>query len=191
MSESVAVLPSVTIGSQVWTNQNLNVARYRNGDIIPQVTDPTQWTNLTTGAWCWYNNDSVSYSNFGRIYNWYAVSDSRGLAPFGWHVPSKTEWETLSSLLGGAYSAGNAMKLSSDWYNFGGNNSSGFKALPSGYRTYNGAFADVTLKTHFWTTTEITNLTINHYYLFRDTNSPLSNGNDYKTYGFSIRLIRD
>jgi uncharacterized protein (TIGR02145 family) len=188
-SESVAVLPSVTIGSQVWTNQNLNVVTYRNGDIIPQVTDPTQWANLTTGAWCWYNNnDGFGY---GRLYNWYAVNDSRGLAPFGWHVPSKTEWETLSSYLGGPYSAGNAMKLSSDWYNFGGNNSSGFKALPSGFRQYNGIFADITLRTHFWTTTETNNLITSHYYLFRDTNSPLNNSNDYKTYGFSIRLIRD
>ncbi len=184
-------LPSVVIGSQVWTSQNLNVLTYKNGDTIPQVTNPTEWASLTTGAWCWYNNDSVSYSKYGRLYNWYAINDPRGLAPAGWHVPTGTEWETLSTYLGGPYQAGNAMKLSSDWDNYGGSNSSGFRALPSGYRSFNGSFTGILYRTGFWTSTEISALIASHYYLIRDTNSPLNNSNEFKAYGYSIRCVRD
>jgi uncharacterized protein (TIGR02145 family) len=80
--------------------KNLNVSKYKNGDIIPQVTDGTQWANLTTGAWCWYNNDSATYAaTYGKLYNWYAVNDPRGLAPEGWHVPSDGEWNILIKYL--------------------------------------------------------------------------------------------
>ncbi|MBK8341578.1 MAG: fibrobacter succinogenes major paralogous domain-containing protein [Flavobacteriales bacterium] len=73
---SAPVMPSTTlICGQTWSTRNLDVATYRNGDPIPQVTDPTAWTELTTGAWCWYNNDSVTYHAYGRLYNWYAVND--------------------------------------------------------------------------------------------------------------------
>jgi Fibrobacter succinogenes major domain (Fib_succ_major) len=94
----------VVICSQAWTKKNLDVDHYRNGDPIPQVTDPVQWANLATGAWCWYNNDSVTYAaTYGRLYNWYAVNDPRILAPEGWHVPSNAEWNTLAnSCAGGA-----------------------------------------------------------------------------------------
>ena len=88
-------LPSVTICSQVWTTKNLDVSTYRNGDIIPQVTDPTQWANLTTGAWCYYNNDPLLGAVYGKLYNWYAVNDARGLAPSGWHISSSYEWNKI------------------------------------------------------------------------------------------------
>jgi len=86
----------VVIGSQVWSSKNLDVTTYSNGDVIPQVSNAAQWYNLTTGAWCWYNNDSATYaSTYGKLYNWYAVNDSRGLAPNGWHVPANSDWATL------------------------------------------------------------------------------------------------
>src|SRR6478736_2666159 len=88
-------IPQVTIGTQIWMTKNLNVRNYRNGDPIPRVDGPSQWSNLTTGAFCWYNNDTDTGYIYGRLYNWYAVIDPRGLAPVGWHIPSDSEWTTL------------------------------------------------------------------------------------------------
>ena len=100
----------VPIGTQVWMTKNLNVSRCRHGDPIPQVTNATQWAYLTTGVWCYYENNT----NYGKIclklYNWYAVNDTRGLAPQGWHVPSDAEWSTLITYLGGESIAGGKMK---------------------------------------------------------------------------------
>src|ERR1700750_2369551 len=101
-------IDSVTIGTQVWMEKNLDVTRYRNGDKIPQVKDFAQWAKLTTGAGCWYNNDSATGAVYGRLYNWYAINDSRGLAPEGWHVPSDSEWYVVSDFLGKG--AGGKMK---------------------------------------------------------------------------------
>jgi uncharacterized protein (TIGR02145 family) len=142
-------LPSVTIGTQIWSSKNLDVAHYRNGDPIPQVTDPTQWANLTTGAWCWYNNDSATYaSTYGRLYNWYAVNDQRGLAPQGWRIPSEGDWNSLVKFIDSdadticqdgciqSSTAGGAMKSMTGWNapNTGGTNSYGFAGLPGGAR---------------------------------------------------------
>ena len=129
------ILPNVIIGAQTWSAKNLDITTYRNGDTIPQVTDPEQWGALTTGAWCYYNNDSTNNAIYGKLYNWYAVIDSRGLAPLGWHVPSDKEWYTLIDYLGGVDIAGGKMKsVSSLWIspNTGATNSSGFSALPGG-----------------------------------------------------------
>jgi len=101
-------IATVTIGTQVWMATNLDVSYYRNGDIIPQVTDSAQWATLTTGAWCWYNNDSTTGAVYDKLYNWYAVNDPRGLAPTGWHVPSDSEWHATGTFLGG--NAGGKMK---------------------------------------------------------------------------------
>jgi uncharacterized protein (TIGR02145 family) len=132
----------VQIGNQIWMTKNLNVTRYRNGDPIPQITDPTQWANLTTGAWCYYYHDSSYGMVYGKLYNWYAVNDPRGLAPIGWHMPSDAEWTALTNFLGGENIAGVALKATTYWEAFleGGNNFSGFTALPGGYVTQN----------HFW-----------------------------------------
>ena len=89
------------IGNQTWTTKNLNVSKYRTGDLIPQVQDPTLWDNLTTGAWCYYENNSANGTIYGKLYNWYAVTDSRGLAPTGYHIPNNSEFMTLINYLGG------------------------------------------------------------------------------------------
>jgi hypothetical protein len=111
----VAPLPNVTIGTQIWSSTNLDLTTYRDGTPIPQVTDPTQWTNLTTGAWCYYNNDPANGAIYGKLYNWYAVvgihdndpnTPNKILAPTGWHVPTDTEWTTLTTFLGGESIAG-------------------------------------------------------------------------------------
>ena len=77
---------TVTIGKQTWMKKNLDVSRYRNGDVIPEVADLSTWVNLTTGAWCYYENKSDNGTTYGKLYNWYAVNDPRGLAPAGWHI---------------------------------------------------------------------------------------------------------
>ena len=96
-SSDAAFLPTIVIGTQQWMRENLDVVTYRNGDIIPQVTDATAWAALTTGAWCYYNNDSANGAIYGKLYNWYAVNDTRGLAPTGWHVPTDAEWTILTT----------------------------------------------------------------------------------------------
>jgi uncharacterized protein (TIGR02145 family) len=185
-------LPSVTIGTQIWSSQNLSVATYRNGDPIPQVTDPTAWANLTTGAWCWYNNDSATYAaTYGRLYNWYAVNDPRGLAPQGWHVPTDAEWTTLTNFLGGESVAGTAMKSTAGWYNNGnGTNSSGFSGLPGGYCSNDGTFYYVGGYGYWWSASafDITNaLNLNLNY----NNSNVNRNNNNKTNGFSVSVVRD
>jgi uncharacterized protein (TIGR02145 family) len=190
---SAAVLPSVTIGTQVWSSKNLDVATYRNGDPIPQVSDSSQWATLTTGAWCLYNNDSATYgATYGRLYNWYAVNDARGLAPQGWHVPSDGEWTVLETYLGGSSIAGGSMKSITGWNapNIGATNSSGFVGLPGGSRTDQGPFSNVQGLGFWWSSTE------------RDTTSAwpralsfnysiLTRINGSKRIGFSVRCVRD
>ena len=103
--------PSVSICCQRWMTRNLDVAVYRNEDPIPKVTDEAAWAALTTGAYCYYNNDSTAYAaTYGKLYNWYAVNDTRGLAPEGWYIPTDFEWTTLGACLGGDGVAGGSMK---------------------------------------------------------------------------------
>ena len=182
--------PSVLIGAQYWMEKNLEVTTYRNGDPIPYVTDATAWAALTTGAWCYYNNDPSN----GKLYNWYAVNDPRGLAPTGWHVPTDDEWTTLSNTLGGDAVAGGKMKVAGTtrWTtpNTGATNESGFAGLPGGFRVFNGTFFDVGYNGYWWSSTE-TNTTYawsrNLYYLSGSFNRYSTN----KNYGFSVRCLRD
>ncbi len=199
-----ADLPSITIGTQIWSTKNLDVARYRNGDPIPQVTDPTQWVNLTTGAWCWYNNDSATYAaTYGRLYNWYAVNDPRGLAPEGWHVPTDGEWHRLVKFIDpGAdtlcinclpsSTAGGSMKSTTGWFspNTGATNSSGFSGLPGGYRYGDGIFNFVGGYAAFWSATAYQTTLARNRLLYWDT-SILYRSYDNKRDGFSVRVIRD
>jgi uncharacterized protein (TIGR02145 family) len=185
---------AIAIGTQVWTNNNLEVTNYRNGDLIPQVTDPTAWAGLTTGAWCYYNNDPANGATYGKLYNWYAVNDPRGLAPAGYHIPSKAEQEILTNFLGAT--AGTKLKATTGWpttglpYSGNGSNSSGFSALPGGVRyQYNGSFDYIGNESSFWSATAsdstnawLLNLTWGTY-----SNAGMNN----KGNGFSIRCIKD
>lgn len=108
-NKELTIIPQeILIGNQTWTKKNLDVATYRNGDAIPQVQDST-WETLTTGAWCYYENNTDNGTTYGKLYNWYAVNDPRGLAPNGYHIPTDAEWTTLSTYLGGDSIAGNKM----------------------------------------------------------------------------------
>jgi uncharacterized protein (TIGR02145 family) len=147
--------PSVTIGTQVWMNKNLDVAKYRNGDPIPQVTDPVQWANLTTGAWCYYNNDPALGAVYGKLYNRAAIMDARGLAPLGWHVSNTNDWHTLTDYLGWAMAA-NKLRAPTLWNSpvDGETNQSGFTGLPGGKRNLNGTFSSIGESGDFWNTDE-------------------------------------
>jgi len=161
---------SVVINGKEWMKKNLDVSKYKNGDIIPQVTDVAQWDALTTGAWCYYENDTANGPIYGKLYNWYAINDPRGLAPNGWHIPTDTEWTALTTFLGGEDVAGGKLKDDAATYwtastSTYSSNQSGFTALPGGNgylnfhlvtgTTYTLAdlFKDKTNAAYFWSAT--------------------------------------
>jgi uncharacterized protein (TIGR02145 family) len=122
---------SVKIGTQTWTTENLNVSTFRNGDPIMEAKTNEEWEQAGENkqpAWCYYENDPKNGAKYGKLYNWYAVNDSRGLAPAGWHVPSDAEWTTLSTFLGGESTAGKKMKSLNGWNSY---TSGGSKTCPN------------------------------------------------------------
>ncbi|MHB8579040.1 MAG: FISUMP domain-containing protein, partial [Ignavibacteriaceae bacterium] len=143
---------SVENGEQVWMAENLNVDHYRNGDIIPEVQDAKQWKNLKTGAWCYFDNDPENGKKYGKLYNWYAVNDPRGLAPKGWHIPTQNEFETLKTAVN---NDGNALKALGQGEGAGaGTNTNGFSALFAGVRSSSGTFGYLDSITFFWSSTQ-------------------------------------
>lgn len=193
---TLASIPSVTICTQVWMLKNLEVTAYRNGDPIPQVTDQATWAGLTTGAWCYYSNNSANGPVYGKLYNWYAVNDPRGLAPAGWHVPSDAEWATIETCLGGASVAGGAMKEAGTTHwttpNTGATNSSGFTGLPGGGRYGSGTFGDVGGLGFWWSSTEASPTDAWSRYLSYGNGSINRNGSGSgKKDGFSVRCLKD
>lgn len=185
---------SVNICGNVWMTKNLDVTKFRKGDDIPQVTDPTTWLFLTTGAWCYYNNDPSTNALYGKLYNWHAVNDPRGLAPTGWHVPSETEWTTLSNCLGGENLSGGPLKEDGliNWAapNAGATNSTGFKGLPGGKRANDGAFGALGYYGVFWSSSDwvLYNAKGRFLYYLTPTFLPIT---PEKIEGLSVRCIKD
>ena len=195
------IYQGVRIGGQIWMKENLRVSRYRNGDLIPIVSDNAAWGALPTGGRSWYNNDSTTYENpYGNLYNWYAVNDSRKLCPEGWHVPTDDEWTTLTSYLGGDLYAGGKMKstvtqpTTSGWNapNTGATNESGFSAFPGGFRNSVGSFSSIRDYAIFWSTTELDGFIFYAWYrnLFAN-NGFVDRNNTNKSFGASVRCLRD
>ncbi len=185
------VIPEVQIGTQTWTKENLDVATYRNGDPIPEVQVASNWANLTTGAWCYYANNTANGTTYGKLYNWYAVNDPRGLAPNGYHIPTDAEWTTLTTYLGGTSVAGTKMKNSSGWLNNGnGTNSSGFAGLPGGCRNYNGYFYTIGADGDWWSSSE-NNASDAWYRGLYHNNGGVGRYDSNERYGFSVRCLRD
>jgi uncharacterized protein (TIGR02145 family) len=185
--------PTFTIGTQTWMAENLRVTHYRNGDAIPNVTDNTAWAALSTGAYCWYNNDQATNAKYGVLYNWYTVNDSRGLCPQGWHAPTQAEWTGLTTYLGGWEVAGGKMKsVSALWFspNTDATNNSGFSGLPGGFRVYNGTFYNIGNLGYWWSSTEYTSTYAWYRYLYSNSGY-VSVSDDDKRFGFSVRCLRD
>ncbi|NDC77320.1 MAG: hypothetical protein EBZ67_05555 [Chitinophagia bacterium] len=153
----VDAMKTVSIGTQVWMTENLNVDRFRNGDPIPEAKTPEEWKDAgerKQPAWCHYENDPVNGKKYGKIYNWYAVNDPRGIAPIGYHIPTEEEWQKLINHLGGKEIAGIKMKSASGWLNNGnGSNISGFSGLPGGGRGSDGSFSHVGEYGSWWSST--------------------------------------
>jgi uncharacterized protein (TIGR02145 family) len=188
------VYRTIKIGNQWWMAENLKVTHYRNGDLIPNVIDDTEWSNLTTGARCAYDNDENNVATYGRLYNWYTVNDSRHIAPAGWHVPSMdAEWQTIVDYLGGSVAGGKMKETgTAHWKspNTGATNESGFSALPGGHRYYDGEFYDMGYYAYFWSSSEVST----YYAWFRFlyyASSDVDRGDYDKQDGFSVRLVRD
>lgn len=197
-------IPSVLIGEQRWFSRNLDVSAYNDGTAIPQVQDQATWDSLTTGAWCYYDNDSANDPIYGKLYNWYAVAGiydaaslanpalRKQLAPTGWHVPTDAEWDTLTIFLGGSGSGGKMKEAgTAHWAspNTGATNESGFTALGAGYR-YFSTFASIGIQTVFLSSTE-NNLGGVWYRDLIYDGVNITRGNASKDGGFSVRCIKD
>jgi uncharacterized protein (TIGR02145 family) len=186
--------PSVKIGTQTWMTKNLNVAVFRNGDPIPQAKTIKEWEsagNSNKPAWCYYDFNPANDEPYGKLYNWFAINDFRGIAPTGWHVPNDDEWFTLEEFLGGFDIAGAKMKAQTGWKSNGnGNDSSGFNGCPSGFCNDAGQFNSIGAYGYWWSTSEedaynafARNLNCFDNLLFR--------ANSIKGYGYSVRCLRD
>jgi uncharacterized protein (TIGR02145 family) len=194
----------VKIDTQVWMSENLNASKYRNGDSIRHASTLADWLDAAQkqeGAWCYYDNDPINGVKYGKLYNWYAVNDSRGLAPAGYHVPSDREWTVLTDFLGGEIPAIQKMKSATGWADVvlkdkdstiisgNGNNSSGFNGLPGGGCYVDGAFVLITEGGFWWSSSEIDAQEAWFRGLFND-NSKVAR-NRIKINGSSVRCLRD
>ncbi len=201
------VYMTVKIGTQWWMAENLKVTRYRNGDPIPNITDTTNWMKLTTGSYWWYNNDTVFKKKYGALYNWYAVIDSRNIAPIGWHVPTDAEWCQMMIYLDATVyceqegvvgtDVGSKLKASEEnWCSSKGGetNETGFSAVPGGYRSGMGYFLEYCCLGLWWTSTELDSVIfppgawyrdMSHYYpgVWRSVEPKWS--------GLSVRCVKD
>jgi uncharacterized protein (TIGR02145 family) len=186
---------TVTVGTQVWMAENLKTSKFKDNTAIPLVTDNTAWINLTTPGYCWYNNDAATYKGtYGALYNWYTVSTGK-LCPTSWHVPTDSEWTTLTTFLGGTNVAGVKLKEAgtSHWYspNTGATNETGFTALPSGCRIiHDNSFINMGGSGFWWSSTDYSTAeawspTMNYYYsiVYREYSN--------KKFGFSVRCVKD
>jgi|UPI0004B21181 uncharacterized protein (TIGR02145 family) len=203
---NVAPLPNIAIGTQTWSSSNLDVATYRDGTPIPQVTDPAAWANLTTGAWCYYANNAANRTTYAKLYNWYAVAGihdndpttpNKILAPTGWHIPTNNEWITLTTFLGENISGSNyggKMKATGTTFwtspNVAATNESGFTGLPGGSRDMNGLFVNLGTNGNWWSSSEINASTSWSRYLnYNNGNVGIYNLN--KSNGYSVRCVKD
>lgn len=214
-TERVAGKDEVKIGEQIWMAKNLDVQRFRNGDSIPEAKTEAEWLKafeLSQPAWCFYENDTKNGERYGKLYNWFAVNDSRMLAPEGWMIPSQLDWKSLNSYCDSAFGTQIDMEKPENT-RFGtvelidrkewdtlctGNNKSGFHGLPGGYRDSTGAFAYINHYTGWWSSTDAASGN-----LLNDNKYPKSAfvfimtliGKDYhnvasQACGFSVRCVR-
>lgn len=199
------IYKTIKTGNQVWMAENLDATKYRNGDAIPNIKDTEKWGNVNSGACCYYDNSTKNGKIYGRLYNWYAVTDPRGLAPEGWHIPSDEEWKDLEIYLGMRqaetnYKAwrgtGEGGKLkepgTAHWKtpNEGATNETGFTALPGGYRDVCGDFFVLGYAGYFWSSTEQAKYFAWYRSLYHSY-SKIHRTNGYVGDGFSVRCIKD
>jgi len=183
---------TITIGKQVWMTENLNVDTFRNGEAIPAALTDAEWEMAGENkqpAWCYYENDPGKAMMFGFLYNWYAVNDTRGLCPTGWHVPSADEWAVLTDFCG--EDAGTKMKSMTTWYENGnGTNSSGFDGLAAGNRWASGSFVNNSTDGYWWSSNEHSAGDAGYLGLGHE-DGRIYIGSGRQGNGFSVRCLRD
>jgi uncharacterized protein (TIGR02145 family) len=188
------VYDTIVIGTQTWMLENLQTTHYIDGSTIPNIVDSTQWNNASFGAYCNYNNDSSYVKIYGRLYNWFAVNNTAGLCPAGWHIPTDSEWSILVSYLGGDSIAGGSMKATgiSLWNppNYNATDASGFTALPGGNRLSDDFFYGINNYAHFWSSTLIDSVYSWSRYLYYN-DSKIYKEYSEKQVGFSCRCIEN
>lgn len=184
------------INTQTWMSENLNVSHFQNGDSIPQAKTEAEWAKAGKEArpvWCYYNYDAANGVIYGKLYNWYAISDPRGIAPVGWHVPTTDDWKGLVTYLGGIMGAGTNLKNSSGWNSNGnGKNVGGFAGLPGGQCFADGKCKDLGDEA-FWWTSSIVMYGNNQVFSFSLTGSRMNVFylKQNKDVGLSVRCIKD
>jgi uncharacterized protein (TIGR02145 family) len=193
--ENLAEYDQVKIGDQIWMTKNLDVAVFQNGDSIFHANNSDEWVAATenkTPAWCYSISNEMNSKGYGKLYNFYAVTDSRGLAPKGWHIPTKDEFVVLQEFAGGESTAGKSLKNITGWSNNGnGSNSNGWSGMAAGYCDFNdGSWSDAYIDGYWWTSYSASSENGTFISLESETNS-FSFGSDNKGYGFSVRCIKD
>jgi uncharacterized protein (TIGR02145 family) len=189
--ENIGSIDSIQIGTQTWATKNLDVSTFRNGDSIPEanISDFCEENNEQKPAWCYYANDPANEEKYGKLYNWYAVNDPRGLAPKGWHVPTDAQWDTLLIYLGGEYVAGGKLKEADTTHwtapNTGATNETGFSALPGGSRDHYFGAVGV-----WWSSTEA-DTTHAWSRAMGYKSAQVSRSYDLKQSGFSVRCLKN
>lgn len=195
---------TVTIGTQVWMVENLNVTHYINGDTIANITNNSGWYNLDTGAYCDYDNTPRNSTIYGKLYNWYAINDNRRITPIGWHVASDDDWTQLEKYLeantGTVGSVAKIIASTINWrassnpagigYEMNKNNSSGFTALPGGCRAYNGEFIQIGDVGNWWCST-VYNLSNAYSRSLNSSSGDIHSSNELKKNGLSVRCLKD
>lgn len=181
---------TVIIGTQEWMSENLKATKYNDGSAILNVTADSLWSVSKDGAYAWYNNDaSGDKAKYGAYYNWHTVASGK-LCPAGWHVPSDKEWRTLTTYLEGETVAGNVLKSQSGWKSNGnGTNSSGFNAVPYGYRNTKGSFTSQGASSYFWSSTE-NNANAWYCVMFNKDGTAFKYFGS-KQSGFSVRCVKN
>ncbi len=194
--ESQEKMVTVKIGKQAWCVKNLDVTHFRNGMPIKEVKTDEEWISAAQNkqpAWCYYNNDPANGTKYGKLYNWYAVNDRKGLAPKGFHVPTDEEWSTLISFLGGDNVAAEKMKIVPLSKTKGTTKSpSGFNALFSGMRNSNGKFYELGTNAYWWGSTEVQGTSTRVWVRYiNNRESKVDRTSLIKEYGYSVRCIKD
>ncbi len=184
---------TVTIGTQVWLAENLKTNKFNDGTAIPLISDPIAWIGRNTPAYCWYDNNAANKSVYGALYNWHTVNTGK-LCPKGWHVPTDSEWTTMSNYLGGESIAGGKLKETgtSHWVspNSGATNTTGFTALPGGWLG-SGSFNGITNYGYWWSSKE--DLATGYAWAWHTGYDNIFNYKDFsgKENGLSVRCLRD
>jgi uncharacterized protein (TIGR02145 family) len=185
---------TIEIGSQTWMAENLKTTKFNDGTAIPMITNNAAWQALSSPGFCWYNHDSASYdATYGVLFNWYTVNTSK-LCPNGWHVPTEAEWTVLTDFHGGEGVAGGKLKEAGlvHWLdpNTDATNETGFTALPGGYRTPDRGFGGIGVDGSWWSSSEMDTGIGFIRYLYND-NSRLDSGGYEKSFGLSVRCLKD